>query len=120
MAKNGHHLCLATLRLDGYVSLDATVREGWIETKPLFSLGKNLYINGQCEPDGYIQVEVMDHWNNVWSEYAKDKCQTFTGDSTHHHVKWSGKETVHKIRGPVKLRIYLKNALLYSFQLADS
>jgi hypothetical protein len=62
----------------------------------------------------------MDHWNNVWPEYAKDECETFTGDSVHHHVKWSGKPEVHEIPGPVKLRFYLRNASLYGFQFADA
>ena len=120
MAKNGHHLCLASLRLDGYISLDATVREGWVDTKPLFSTGKHLHINAQCGPGGYVQVEMMDHWNNVWPEYAKDKCQTFTGDSTRHHVRWSDRQTVDAIPKPLKLRFTLKNASLYSFGFADS
>ena len=120
LGRDGHHLCLATLRLDGYVSLDATVREGWVETKPLFSTGANLYINGVCEPNGYIQVEVMDGWNNVWSDYSREKCETFTGDSVRHHVRWAGRESVNLIPGAVKLRFHLKNASLYSFQFADS
>ena len=89
LARNGHHLCLATLRLDGYVSLDATVREGWIETKPMFSTGSQLYINGRCNPDGYIKVEVMDGWNNVWSGFGSDDCEPFEGDSVRHAVRWS-------------------------------
>ncbi len=120
IGKHGHHLCLATLRLDGYVSLDATVREGWIETKPMLSAGKRLFINGRCDPDGYILVEVMDHWNNVWPDYAKDQCEMFTGDNVHHPVRWSARQEVHEIRGPVKLRFYLKNAALYGFQFADA
>jgi hypothetical protein len=100
--------------------LDATVREGWVETKPLFSTGANLYINASCEPNGYIEVEVMDGWNNVWSEYSREKCETFVGDSVRHHVRWAGKETVNEIPGSMKLRFHLKNASLYSFLFADS
>lgn len=120
LGRDGHHLCLATLRLDGYVSLDATVREGWVETKPLFSSAQHLFINGRCHPGGHIRVEVMDAWNNVWEEYSVEKCQTFTGDGVRHQVKWSGRETVNEIPGAVKLRFYLRNAELYGFQFADS
>ena len=115
---DGHHLCLATMRLDGYVSLDATVREGWIETKPVFSTGDHLFINGRCDADGYIKVEVMDTWNNVWDEYSGEACETFTGDAVRHQVKWSGHQTVSEVPGAVKLRFYLRNAELYSFQFA--
>ena len=120
LAHEGHHLCLATLRLDGYVSLDATVREGWVETKPMFSTASNLYINGKCHPGGYIDVEIMDGWNNVWSGFSRDDCQTFDGDSVHHQVNWSGGGKVDQNPGHIKLRIYLKNAELYGFQFADS
>ena len=118
MAKNGHFLNLATLRLDGYVSLDATVREGWIETKPVFSTGARLFINGRCNDNGYIEVEVMDTWNNVWEEYGRDECAKFTGDAVRHQVNWSGRETVSEVPGAVKLRFYLRNAELYGFQFA--
>ena len=50
IAANGHHLCLATLRYDGYVSLDATVREGYVETKPVKPTAGQLFINARCEP----------------------------------------------------------------------
>ena len=118
LAKNGHFLNLATLRLDGYVSLDATVREGWIETKPVFSTGAHLFINGRCQDNGFIKVEVMDTWNNVWDEYKRDKCDAFTGDAVRHQVSWSGRDTVNEVPGAVKLRFHLQNAELYSFQFA--
>ena len=54
----GHHLCLATLRLDGWVSLRASVREGFVETKPVFSPGEKLHINARCGEGGYVFVEV--------------------------------------------------------------
>ena len=119
LAHDGHHLCLATMRLDGYVSLDATVRDGWVETKPVFSTAPKLYINGKCNGDGYIRVEIMDNWNNVWSGYGRDDCEEFKGDSVRHHVKWSEHDRVNEIPGSVKLRVHLRNAELYGFQFGD-
>ena len=119
LAQNGHHLCLATLRLDGYVSLDATVREGWVETKPLFSTGAHLYINGRCNRDGFVEVEIMDGWNNVWEEFSRKDCRTFTGDRVRHRMEWSGGSRVNEVPGPVKLRFYLRSAELYGFQFAN-
>ena len=120
ISQDGHHLCLATMRLDGYVSLDATVREGWIETKPIFSTGEHLYINGRCRPDGYIEVEIMDSWNNVWDDFTRENCETFSGDSIRHRVKWSAGDSVSKIPGSVKLRIHLRNAEVYGFEFGDA
>ena len=61
----------------------------------------------------------MDGWNNVWHEYSRDRCERFTGDAVRHPVKWSGRETVNEIPGGVKLKFYLRDAELYSFQFAD-
>ena len=58
------YLGLARLRLDGWASLDAWIREGWVETKPIFSRQPKLIINGRCQPGGYIVAEVMDNWNH--------------------------------------------------------
>ena len=120
LSENGHHLCLATIRLDGWASLDATVREGLVETKPLFSTGSRLWINARCEADGYVDVEVTDAWGSPWDGYSRQECQTFTGDSVHHPVAWAGSETVNDIATGVKLKFYLRNAELYGFQFADS
>ena len=119
IGRDGHHLALATLRMDGYVSLGANVREGWVETKPVFSTNPHIYINGKCEPNGYIKVEVMDNWNSVWNGYSRDDCRPFAGDDVHHRVSWSGGDTVDEIPGALKLRFYLKNAELYGFQFGD-
>ena len=118
-AQDGHHLCLATLRLDGWVSLDATVREGFVETKPLYSNGAHLFINARCHSDGFVAVEVMDNWDNVWEGYARQDCRPFTGDSVHHKFSWSGGDAVNMVPGIIKLRFHLRNAELYSFQFAD-
>ncbi len=120
ISRDGHHLCLATMRLDGYVSLDATVREGWIETKPVFSTGDHLYINGRCGSDGYIKVEVMDSWNNVWDGFSRENCETFTGDSINHRVSWSAGDRVSELPGSVKLKIYLRNAEIYGFHFGGA
>ena len=119
LSANGHHLCLATMRLDGYVSLGTTVREGYVETKPLFSVAPGLVINGRCGPNGYIQAEVTDVWGNVWDGYSREECERFTGDSVRHRVTWSSPATLNQIIGPVKLKFYLRDADLYGFRFAE-
>lgn len=117
---HGHHLCLATLRLDGWVSLRASVREGFVETKPLFSTGEKLIINACCGPGGYVDVEVMDNWDNVWEGFGRADCDRFTGDAVSHVVTWRGCADVNSVPGIVKLRFHLRDADLYSFRIADA
>ena len=118
-AADGHHLGLATLRYDGYVSLDAGVREGFIETKPVLATGEHLFINARCEPDGFIEVEVMDPWNGMWEGFTRDACTTFSGDDIRHRVVWTG-GAVGALKGAVKFRIHLKKASFYGFQIANA
>ena len=118
-AADGHHLCLATLRYDGYVSLDAGLREGFIETKPVLATGDHLFINASCEPDGFIEIEVMDPWNGIWEGFTREACTTFTGDDIRHSVTWTG-GAVGALKGAVKFRVHLKKASLYGFQIADA
>ena len=120
LARDGHHLCLATMRIDGYVSLDATAREGWIETKPVFSPGAHLFINGRCDEGGYIDVEIVHNTGAAAKGFERDQCERFRGDSVRQLVKWSAGDTVNRITGAVKLKFYMKNAEIYSFQFSDT
>jgi hypothetical protein len=118
-AQNGHHLCLATLRLDGWVSLDATVREGCVETKPIFSDGSTLFVNARCDDGGYVAVEVMDNWGNIWEGFGREQCDVFRGNAVAHAVSWQGQTAINTITGMVTLRFHLKRAELYGFRIAN-
>ena len=120
LSQNGHHLALATLRLDGWVSLATTLREGWIETKPVSSAGAHLFINGRCRSGGYIDVAVTDHWDNPWPGFSRADCDRFTGDNVHHMVTWAGRSRISELPFAVKLRFHMRDADLYSFQIADT
>ena len=124
-------LGLARLRKDGFVSFDAgSVREGFLVTRPFFSEGTRLIINGKCGPNGYIKVEALDQNDMVIDGRSADDCDVFTADSTAHTVTWKGDgtlpvtpveyggDTVYpwKTQMPFrKLRFFMKSAKLYSF-----
>ena len=113
------HLGLARIRVDGWVALEAVLREGYVETKPVYSEGSKLIINGRCKEDGYIAVEVMDNWNNPWPGFTREECDLFTGDAVSHAVSWKGRTDVNSIPWCVKLRFWMRNSELYSFRIAD-
>ncbi len=126
-------LGLARLRKDGFVSFDAgSVREGLLITRPFLSDGENLIINAKCGSRGYIQVEVLDHYDVVIEGRGREDCDVFSGDSTAHKVTWKGDGTIPVARPEFggdtvypwkkqtpfrKLRFFMKNAQLYSFCL---
>ena len=110
-AADSHHLGLATLRYDGCVSLEAGVRAGYIETKPVPATGEHLFVNARCEPDGFIDIEVMDPWNGVWDIFTREACTVFAGDDICHRMVWDG-GSIGAIKGAVKFRIHLQKASL--------
>ena len=113
-------LGLAVLRADGFVSLDAGLREGIISTKPFFSTGEKLIINARCHGNGYIDVEVTDAMDEPWAGYTRTESDRFSGDAVEHVVTWQGRSAVNEIVGYTRLRFYMKDAELYSFRVADA
>ena len=112
-------LGLAKLRRDGFVSIDAgVVREGVLVTRALRTDANQLFLNARCGDGGYIEVEATDGDENVFTGYARDRCDTFTGDSTHASVTWRGASTIPH-EGSLRLRFFMRNASLYSMQFGD-
>ncbi|MAV35690.1 MAG: hypothetical protein CMJ59_09545 [Planctomycetaceae bacterium] len=110
-----HAVGLATLRLDGFVSVE-TMREGTLTTKPLVFLGDTLVVNANAQ-GGSLVVEALDTKGNVIEGFAVGDCARITTDSVRHVVNWKGKPDCHLLQGrPIKLRFHLKNAKLYSFE----
>ena len=106
---------LATLRLDGFVSLDAGEAEGVLLTKPLVSVGSNLYLNLQA-PNGEARVEVLNANGVPVAGLSGDTCVPATGDAVRVPVQWQGDGGLAGLLGQtVQLRIRLTRAKLYAF-----
>ncbi len=105
---------LATLRLDGFVSLDAE-GEGTMTTRTLMFVGDTLEINADAS-GGSIHVEALDPEGNVIEGFSKGDCAAITTDDVHHLVQWNKTTDCHLIQAtPIRLRFHLKQAKLYSF-----
>ena len=106
---------LATLRLDGWVSIDAGKEEGTLTTKPLVFKGKGLVINAKA-PKGSVAGESLDEAGKPLSGLGKTDCDAFGGDAIRHRVSWRGKSDLRELAGKiVRLRFHLRRAKLYSF-----
>ena len=116
LSRDGHHLCLATLRLDGWVSLTASVYTGIVETKPVFSMAPYLSINACCRPGGFVEVEVTDTAGQPLDGYERESCRRFTGDAVRHRVRWAERDAVNVEPRGIKLRFHLRDADLYGFR----
>ena len=113
--KPDHAIGLATLRLDGFVSVE-TARQGSLTTRPIVFLGDTLVVNANAK-GGSLVVEALDVNGTVIKGFARGDCKPITGDSVRHVLTWKGDTDCHLLQGrPIRLRFHLKNAKLYSFE----
>ena len=110
---------LATLRKDGFASLDAGATAGTILTRPLAGAGGALRVNYQAA-GGSLLVEVLDENSNVLPGYAQDDCVALTGDSISQAVTWAAHSELPAGMSRLRLRFILQNASLYSFMAGAS
>ena len=108
-------ICLAKLRLDGFVSVDAGDDTGTLVTKPFGCDGGPLTINASAK-GGMVGVAVLDEDGIQYQGYSRQECALFDGDSLGHRVTWREKLSLEELKGKnVRLKFYLKNAKLYAF-----
>ena len=106
---------LATLRKDGFASLDAGATTGTVLTKKLLGLEGGLHVNYRTA-GGWLKAEVLDEAGAVIPGYGQDACQPLQGDSIDEVVTWAGRSTLPAGPGPLRLRFIVQNGSLYSFQ----
>ena len=110
-------LCLAKLRLDGFVSVDGGDETGALITKPILCDGGPLTINAAAQ-GGMAGVAVLDESGIQYRGYSMEECAKFDGDSLAQRVTWRDKTSLDELKGKViRLKFYLKNAKLYAFRL---
>lgn len=102
-------LCLAKLRLDGFISLDAD--HGTVVTEPFEWTDGSLWVNATV--DGSLRVELLDaKTGNVVDGFGVEDCDTIQGDHIRGRLTW---KTSKSPPGTVRARFLLGGAHLYSF-----
>ncbi len=106
-------ICLAVLRRDGFVSLNAGETPGTLLTKPFAARGTKLLINTDAS-EGHCKVEVLDAQRKILAI-----SEPVVGDQLRAGVSWkSGNLT--DLKGKVVcLRFTMRKAQLYSFWLDE-
>ncbi len=108
-------ICLATLRRDGFVSLDATADGGAVTTVPFFWEGERCFLNADAA-DGEIRCELVGATGQPLAGFERDNSIPLTEDGVCLAVRWRGQERMPAISaGPIQLRISLRDAHLYSY-----
>lgn len=117
----GGSIGMATLRRDGFASMDAGEKSGSLTTRPLTFKGEHLFVNLDA-PRGELRVEVLDEAGHVIAPFTAEHCVALRGDTTRELVRWREAPSLAAVRGQkVRLRFTLSNGSLYSFWItADS
>lgn len=117
----GNRLRRYTLRVDGFVSVQAPMAGGELVTKPLKFAGDSLELNFSASAAGSVRVELQDTDGNPIPARSLDDCHTIIGDELARTVTWAGGTDVSALAGtPVRLRFALHDADLYSFRFASN
>ena len=110
----------AILRLDGFVSADASHRGGQITTPTIRFEGKRLELNVDTTSRGSIQVEVQDDSGTAIDGFAILNADVIAGDHIRKFVTWGGSGDVKSLVGkPIRLHFVMKDAKLFAFQFVD-
>lgn len=109
------HTGLATMRRDGFASMETDEESGVLTTRPLTFLGKYLFVNVDT-PTGALRVDILNLNGEVADSFTADNCEPITADKTLQQVTWKGSDDLSILAGrPVRFRFHLKNGSLYSF-----
>ena len=118
--KGSHHVCLGSLRKDGFVSIDANEDGGFMLTKPMTYPGGQLHINAKTNGNGFIRVAVREAQSERDGEWPAgwhfDDSNPFSGDSLDHVMTWKGTESFENVPSKiVRLHFWMEDAQLFSF-----
>jgi hypothetical protein len=107
---------LATIRRDGFASMDADRTSGFLMTRPVRFSGKRLFVNVEST-GGEMRAEILDVNNNhVLKNFSTEDCIPLHTDNTLASVRWRGGADLSSLSGQsVRFRFLLRNARLFAF-----
>ena len=114
----GGQIGLATLRLDGFVCLEA--RDGWgqVTTRPFELEGDTLEVNVDAS-DGSFHVEILDATGGPVAGFSDEQAVRYSGvDEVRLKTQWENHKDLSTLKGQtIRLRVHLNGAKLYAFQI---
>ena len=114
---DGNAMRRYTLRLDGFVSINAGWKGGELITRPLRFTGNRLGINFATSSAGSIRVEIQDAAGTPVTGFSLSDCPDVFGDEIDRTVEWNEGSDVSELAGrTVRLRFVLKDADLYALK----
>lgn len=105
---------LATMRRDGFVSINAGEAGGTMTTRSFVFLSDTLVLNADAS-EGTIIVEALDGEGNTIDGFGRETSIALTTDNVRHMLAWKGHDDLHQLQGqPIRLRFHLQRARVFS------
>jgi hypothetical protein len=116
---DGSAVCMARLRMDGFVSLHGGIEWGSVLTKPIAIEGKELHINVDSWR-GQVKVEILDASDGQpIPGFSQDESVPAVIDSIDETMQWQDQSDLGNLLGKtVRIRFNLLRAELYAFWFA--
>ena len=109
---------LATLRRDGFASMDAGPAEGLLTTRPVLFNGNHLFVNANAS-GGKLTAELLDADGKVLPGFARNECRPVEADGTCQQVSWRRSDDLSAFRGrPLSLRFHAVRTQLFAFWIS--
>lgn len=109
-----------TLRVDGFVSVQATRDGGALTTHPLTFTGSRLSLNLSASAAGSARVALLRPDGTPYDGYALEDCIEILGDTLDYTVRWTAGTDVSRLAGlPIRLHIALIDADVFSFLFGE-
>jgi hypothetical protein len=109
-----------TLRLDGFVSVNAPLAGGEFVTKPFVFKGSALEINYSTSAAGVLRAELQDAAGKPLPGLSLDDCEPIYGDHIARLVKWKpGSDLSAHAGQPIRLRFEMSDADLYAVKFNE-
>lgn len=107
----------ATMRRDGFVSLDAGYGGGEFTTPLLEFGGERLELNVDGSAGGWLRVEIQDTDGLPLPGFSMNDADGIMGNSIAKPVTWREDGDLSELRGePVRFRFFMRDMKLYAFQ----
>jgi hypothetical protein len=118
-AQPGHYLARYTLRLDGFASLNGPYAGGEMVSRPVIFSGTRLVLNYATSAAGALRIELQDVDGHPLPGYTLDEALTLFGDEIERTYSWKSGSDLAALAGrPVRLRVVLQDADLFSLRFA--
>ena len=113
---DGKAICLAKLRLDGFVSLKGGIECGSVLTKPIVIEGDQLHINVNSWR-GQVTAEILDATSgSPVAGFENTASVPSSIDSIDETIRWKDKTDISELLGrTVRLRFSLLDAEIFAF-----